>query len=87
MFDPAKDLINRHKHGVSLALGEILFTGQHVTVLDDRFDYGEARQVAFGFVQKRLCVCVYVDRGPDRRIISLRKANQREVQRYAQNLE
>jgi hypothetical protein len=27
VFDPAKDRINRAKHGVSLALAEVLFAG------------------------------------------------------------
>jgi uncharacterized DUF497 family protein len=43
VFDPVKDVINRAKHGVSLALAEILFAGPHATATDDRFDYGEVR--------------------------------------------
>lgn len=81
-FDPAKDRINLAKHGVSLALAEWLFAGPHVTIADDRFDYGEVRQVAFGAIRGRLFVCVFVDRGAERRVISLRKANTREVKRY-----
>jgi uncharacterized protein len=85
VFDPAKDAVNRTKHGVSLALAEVLFAGSHVTTTDERFDYGEVRQVAFGLIADRLFVCVYVDRKAERRVISLRKANKREVKRYAQN--
>jgi len=44
---------------------------------DDRFDYGEVRQVAFGLIHDRLFVCVYADREAERRVISLRKANKR----------
>ena len=87
MFDPAKDAINRTKHGVSLGLAEIMFAGPYVAVIDDRFDYGERREVAFGYLQDRLFVCVYADREAERRIVSLRKANKREVKRYGQNLE
>lgn len=86
-FDPAKDATNRAKHGVSLALAEVLFAGPHVSMTDDRFGYGEVRQVAFGFIQNRLFVCVYVDREKERRVISLRKANRREVERYGKDLE
>ena len=75
------------KHGVSLALAEILFAGPHVTVADDRFDYGEAREIGFGLVQGRLFVCVFVDRNGERRVISLRKANKREAKRYGEELE
>lgn len=87
MFDPDKDRANRAKHGVSLALAEVLFLGPIVEMTDDRFDYGEIRRIAFGFINSRLFVCVYADREAERRVISLRKANRREVQRYAQDLE
>ena len=87
VFDPAKDATNRAKHGVSLALAEVLFAGPHVSATDDRFDYGEKRAVAFGFINDRLFVCVYADRGAERRVISLRKANNREMKRYGENLE
>jgi uncharacterized DUF497 family protein len=87
VFDPAKDTSNRAKHGVSLGLAEVLFSGPHVSVADDRFDYGELRAVAFGYVEGRLFVCVYVDRGGDRRVISLRRANSREIGRYGESIE
>ena len=87
MFDPAKDKVNRAKHGVSLALAEILFAGPHVSVVDDRFDYGEVREVALGLINDRLFVCVYADQNAERRVISLRKANKREVKRYGENVE
>ena len=88
VFDPAKDKVNRAKHGVSLALAEVLFTGPHISMADDRFDYDdEVREVAFGLINDRLFVCVYTDRQVERRVISLRKANKREVKRYGENLE
>ena len=87
VFDPAKDKVNRAKHGVPLALAETLFAGPHRSMTDDRFDYGEVRELAFGLIHDRLFVCVYVDRDAERRVIALRKANQREVKRYGENLE
>jgi uncharacterized DUF497 family protein len=86
-FDPSKDEANRTKHGVSLALAEVLLAGPHLTVEDDRINYGEASGIAFGHVRERLFVCVFVDRGSTRRIISLRKANWREVKRYGKKAE
>ncbi|HEY5048923.1 MAG TPA: BrnT family toxin [Rhizomicrobium sp.] len=86
VFDPAKDAVNRAKHGVPLALAEVLFAGPHLSMTDDRFEYGEVRELAFGFIRNRLFVCVYADREGERRVISLRKANKREVKRYGQNL-
>lgn len=86
-YDTAKDATNLDKHGVSLALAEVLFAGPHVSVVDDRFDYGEIRQIAFGLIRNRLFVCVYAERGSERRVISLRKANTREVRRYGEKIE
>lgn len=85
-FDSAKDAANLNKHGVSLALAEVLFAGPHMSSVDDRFDYGETRQIAFGLIRNRLFACVYADRGSERRIISLRKANTREVRRYGEKI-
>ena len=55
---------------------------------DQRSDYGEARMVALGYIGLRIMAVVFVDRPADkpteRRIISLRKANTREVKRYAE---
>lgn len=87
IFDPEKDRANLAKHGVSLALAEILFAGPTRSLTDDRFLYGEIRQIGFGHIQGRLFVCVYVDRDDDRRVISLRKANKRECMRYGEDLE
>jgi uncharacterized DUF497 family protein len=87
VFDPFKDAVNQAKHGVSLALAEVLFAGPHVSMTDDRFDYGEARTIAYGLIRGRHFMCVYADRNAERRVISLRKANRREVKRYGQNLE
>ncbi len=57
-FDSAKDAINQAKRGVSLALAEVLFAGSYEATTDDRFDYGDVRQVAFGLINDRLFVCV-----------------------------
>ncbi|MEI9992743.1 MAG: BrnT family toxin [Rhizomicrobium sp.] len=87
MFDPAKDKTNRAKHGISLVLAEVLFAGPHISMADDRFEYGEVREVAFGLINDRLFACVYADRGQERRVISLRKATKSEVKRYGKDLE
>jgi len=87
VFDPAKDETNRTKHGVSLALAEILLAGPHLSITDDRFEYGEVREIAFGFISNRLFVCVYADRDGAQRVISLRKANKRKIKCYDENLE
>lgn len=49
---------------------------------DERFDYGEPRYRILGRIEGRVFVVVSTRRGTGFRIISARKANQREVQRY-----
>jgi uncharacterized protein len=50
---------------------------------DNRHDYGELRTRAVGFLDGRLHVLVFTERGKDIRVISLRKANRAEMRRYA----
>ncbi|WP_404831105.1 BrnT family toxin [Endozoicomonas euniceicola] len=50
---------------------------------DRRFNYGEPRMVGYALRGSRLYCMVYTDRGESRRIISLRKSNNREVRAYA----
>ena len=83
-FDPAKDAANRDKHGVSLAKAVELEWDSMLTWPDLRRDYGELRQCGIGYIGLRLYAVAFVDRVGGRRIISLRKANRREVNRYAQ---
>lgn len=83
-FDPDKDRINRQKHGVSLAHAADLDWDTAMEELDDREDYGEDRYRAFGAIENKLYCVVYVDRDDGRRIISLRKANAKEVRNYVE---
>ena len=84
-FDNAKNAANQRKHGLSFALAPVLFETGYNEKPDDRRDYGETRMIAVGFIGQLLCVCVYTLRGDIRRIISLRKANRREINDYYQS--
>lgn len=83
-YDPAKDAANIQKHGVSLALAADLEWASAVVWPDVRRAYGEPRQCGIGYIGNRLFAVAFVDRAAVRRIISLRKANQREEKIYAQ---
>ncbi len=83
-FDSVKDLKNREKHGVSLADATGFEWDDAVTWPDQRREYGEHRIAGLGYIGDRLYYVVFVARDEECRIISLRKANQREVKRYAQ---
>ena len=81
-FDADKDQSNREKHGLPLSFGAKVVAGRKTEFLDKRWDYGEDRFVCFGLVGGRLYACVYTVRGDVTRLISVRKANDREVKRY-----
>jgi uncharacterized DUF497 family protein len=74
--DPAKLAANVRKHGV-------WFSAADDFEVDSRKRYGETRLIAAGLIGVRLFVLTFTLRGNAVRIISLRKANRREVQRYA----
>ena len=85
-FDPAKDEANLAKHGVSLALAAELDREGALVWFDTRFEYGELRMIALAPKIETLYYAAFVDRGDARRIISLRRANRREVKHYVQSL-
>lgn len=50
---------------------------------DTRADYGERRFRAIGYIAERLYVTIFTPRDGTLHVISLRKANPREVKLYA----
>ncbi|WP_159917441.1 BrnT family toxin [Pantoea sp. 18069] len=86
-FDAMKDTANQQKHGVSLSLASMIEWQDVLCFVDDRADYSEVREVGFAVIAQRLYVVVFVQRGETMRIISLRKANKRELKHYEQAFE
>lgn len=84
-WDADKAEANLNKHGIRFEMAaKVFLDAASVTVIDDRFDYGEERRVTYGRIYDRLCVVVWVEdleRGVIR-IISARKANARERKRH-----
>ncbi|MFM8246975.1 MAG: BrnT family toxin [Burkholderiaceae bacterium] len=85
LFDYGKDEINQQKHGISLRLATQLVWEFGIVWDDDRFDYGERRQCCLAPIGSRLFFVVFDDREDHRRVISLRKANVREIKFYAEH--
>lgn len=83
-FDPAKDQTNQTKHGVSLGLAAELDWPDVLVKSDTRRDYGELREIGYGAINSRLYCVVFTQRDDHMYIISLRKANKREVQNYVE---
>jgi len=84
-FDPAKDSANRAKHGVPFMLAVELDWEAALVWIDGRFEYRETRMIALAPKTGVLYYVAFVDRGEVRRIISLRRANRREVKHYVQS--
>ncbi len=69
-FDPAKDAANQKKHGISLTEGDGVLNDPLALTIEDVSSQGE---------QRFLRVIVYALRGEDARIISVRKAEPKEI--------
>jgi uncharacterized DUF497 family protein len=82
VFDSRKDESNFAKHGLSLALAAELEWEEALVWLDERREYGEMRMIALAPRSTILYYVAFVDRGAVRRVISLRRANRREVKHY-----
>ena len=82
-YSPAKRDATLAERGLDMARAAEIFDGDTLTVEDDRQDYGETRQITIGFLEGCMVVLVWTQRGAARRIISLRKANEREQGTYA----
>jgi uncharacterized DUF497 family protein len=74
------------KHGVSLSVAGELNWEAALVWIDDRFEYSETRMIALAPKTEILYYVAFVDRGEARRVISLRRANRREVKHYVENL-
>ncbi len=85
-FDSAKDAANLAKHGVSLALAAELDWEAALVWIDERFEYNEPRMIPLAPRNDILYYMAFLDRGEARRIISLRRANRREVKHYVQSI-
>ena len=77
-FDAAKRAGTLEQRGLDMARAGEVFEGATLTIEDDRMDYGETRYITIGFLDERMVVLVWTPRGDVHRIISMRKANDRE---------
>jgi uncharacterized DUF497 family protein len=82
-FDPAKNLKNIHEREISFELAVDFDLATAKIWADTRKNYGEERFIALGYIGERLFSMVFTVRGDVLRVISLRKANSREVKSYA----
>ncbi|KAF3999424.1 BrnT family toxin [Glaciimonas immobilis] len=84
-FDPDKSERNEIERGLSFTLVEEMDWTAIIIEEDIRKEYGERRYEVLGMIEDRLHVVVFTPRGDRIHVISLRKANLREVKRYDEN--
>lgn len=86
-WDEAKNLENIRKHRIDFADVPDMFDSSMLVELDERTDYGEDRWIGIGFLRNGVAVVVWTERQGDViRIISARRANRYERQRFEQYL-
>ena len=81
-FDARKNERNLAERGLSFELVEEFEWDSALVVEDSRRDYGERRFQALGLIEGRLHALVFTPRAGRVHVISLRKANRREVRHY-----
>jgi uncharacterized protein len=85
-WDENKRILNIQRHQIDFVGIEEVFQGLIITILDDRFDYGEERFVTFGILNAIVLAIVHTDTDEVIRIISVRKANKLEEIGYYENI-
>ena len=83
-WDDHKEQVNIAKHGIDFETAMVIWEGTIIQEVDDRFEYGETRYIAFGEVDGRVLAVVYTWRGDTCRLISARMANRHERTSYRQ---
>ena len=83
-FDLRKSERNQLERGLSFSLVEQLEWSDAVVEEDKRKDYGERRFRVLGFINNRLHAVVFTPRAGKVHVISLRRANKREVKQHEQ---
>ena len=86
-FDQVKKDKTLLERGLDFARAVEVFDGLHFTGQDMRMDYEEDRFITVGWLDDDMIVMVWTPRGEVRRIISMRKANDREKTLHASYLE
>lgn len=81
-----KNHSNFQKHGLKFEDAILVFAENTVTFEDDRKDYGEKRYLTLGQLDQRVVIIVHTFREDNIRIISMRKANEREKKIYYERL-
>lgn len=81
-WDERKRRANLRKHKLDFADCAIVFWGPVLTVIDDRYDYGETRFQTLGLLGRKVVAVAHTEERGIVRIISMRKAAAHEEADY-----
>lgn len=85
-FDPVKRALCLAERGLDFADAGRVFDGPVFEFEDDRFVYPERRYSTIGLLNDRMVVVIWTEMTGGRRVISMRKANEREQARFSPRL-
>lgn len=81
-YDPSKREKTLRERGLDFKDAAHVFEGDVIDIPDVRKEYGEERINTVGSLRGRVVIVCWTQRGDERRIISMRKANEREQASY-----
>ncbi len=81
-WDEQKRLINIRRHDIDFVDVVRLFDDWRFSIIDNRFDYGEIRFFTLGILDGRIIAITHTETDDVIRIISARKANKNEQEKY-----
>ncbi|PYS67218.1 MAG: hypothetical protein DMF73_19855 [Acidobacteria bacterium] len=81
-WDEAKRQLNLRRHRIDFVDAVEVFQVETVTVIDDRYEYGEMRFLTLGLVNGIVVAVSHTETSDVIRIISARKAQKDEEIRY-----
>ena len=84
-FDPGKSVANKAKHGIDFVEAQALWRDERSLEIDARSD-DEERVARIGRIGEKHWVAIYTLRHHKVRLISMRRARDKEIQRYEDNL-
>ncbi len=85
-FDPAKRKATLRERGLDFVDAAVVFEGPVLTIEDMRSAYPERRYVSLGLLNDRMIVLAWTPMPDGRRIIWMRKANEREQKKFRERL-
>jgi uncharacterized protein len=85
-YDPEKRELTLIHRGLDMADAELVLNSNNLTFPDLRNEYGEERFISIGLIEGRMVYIAWTLRNGVYRIISMRKANDREQKKYGSRL-